>query len=72
MKSQLKTDSDFSDYPDLLTRQQAAKMLGIGTTTLDRYANTGVLKKQRSGKMIRFKKSELIEAFKTFQKWQRV
>ena len=70
--AQQEVKDDFSSYPELLSRKQAAQMLGIGTTTLDRHSNEGIFKKHRSGKMIRYHKSELIQAFNTFQKWQRV
>lgn len=62
---------DFADYPDLMSRKQTAQMIGVALTTLDRYANDGLLKRHRINKIVHFKKSEVISAFKTFQKWQR-
>lgn len=64
--------SDFSDYPDFLSRKQAAKMVGVALTSIDRYASEGLLKKHRNGNLVRFKKSEVLNAFKSFEKWQRI
>lgn len=66
------TKEDFAEYPEFLSRKQAAQMVGVALTTLDRYANENLLKKHRNGKLVRFKKSEVVQAFKTFQKWQRI
>lgn len=63
---------DFAAYPELLTRRQAAQMVGVALTTVDRYTNERLLTKHRNGKLVRFKKSEVLQAFKTFQKWQRI
>ncbi len=72
LKAEHKAKEDFAEYPDLLSRSQAAQMVGVALTTLDRYSNEGLLKKHRSGKLVRFKKHEVLETFKTFQKYQRV
>jgi excisionase family DNA binding protein len=72
MKATQTTKEDFAEYPEFLSRTQAAQMMGVALTTLDRYANDGLLKKHRNGKLVRFKKSEVVQAFKTFQKWQRI
>ncbi len=63
---------DFAEYPEFLSRKQAAQMVGVGLSAIDRYSNEGTLKKHRNGKLVRFKKSEVIQAFKTFEKWQRL
>jgi excisionase family DNA binding protein len=56
----------------LLTRKQAAKMLGVCLTTIDSMSKKGVLKKHKSGgRIVRFRKEELFTAFKTYQKYQR-
>ena len=47
--AQQEVKDDFSSYPELLCRKQAAQMLGIGTTTLDRHSNEGLFKKHRNG-----------------------
>ena len=72
LKEQRAQSDGLADYCELLTRKQAAKMVNVAVTTLDRYTNNGLLKKYRNGKMVRFKKSEVLAAFKTFQKWQRL
>ena len=72
MKEQSSTKTDFADFPDFLSRKQAAAMVGVALTSIDRYANEGLLTKHRNGKLVRFKKSEVLKAFKTFEKWQRL
>ena len=72
LKEQQRTKAEFEDYPELLSRKQAGEMVGITVTTIDRYAREGLLKKHRTGKLVRFKKNEVLNAFKTFQKWQRL
>jgi hypothetical protein len=63
---------DFAEFPDFLSRKQAAKMVGVALTSIDRYSNEGLLQKHKNGQLVRFKKSEVLKAFKTFQKWQRI
>jgi excisionase family DNA binding protein len=70
--NQQKTDDDFAAYPELLSRTQAAKLLNIAKTTLDRYVREGRVKKHTKGTLVRFKKSELIGNLKTLQKWERM
>jgi excisionase family DNA binding protein len=72
MKAQNTTKAEFSEYPELLSRKQAAQMVGVALTTIDRYTNEKLLTKHRNGKLVRFKKVEVLQAFKTFQKWQRI
>lgn len=38
---------------------------------VDQLANEGRLKKYRNGSLVRFKKSEVLSFYKTFQKWER-
>jgi excisionase family DNA binding protein len=71
MKEQNTKVEDFSTFPEHLTRKQAAQMCNVALTTLDRYTKEGLLKKHRNGKMVRFKKSEVLKTFKTYEKWQR-
>lgn len=56
---------------NFLTREDAAKLLGVGLCTLDKMAKQGYLKKYRSGSIVRLKKSEVLEVFKTFEKRKR-
>lgn len=72
IKAEQKGKTEFEEYPDNMTRRQVAKMLGVAENTIDRYAANGLVKKYRMGKLVRFKKSEIVKTFKTFQKWQRV
>ena len=71
MKASQMVKEDFAEFPELMSRAQAAKLLGIVITTVDKYTSEGILRKHRNGKTVRFKKSEVIAAFKSHQKWQR-
>jgi hypothetical protein len=72
VKKQNTQKDDFAEFPDFLSRKQAAKMVGVALTSIDRYSKEGLLKKHKNGQLIRFKKSEVLKAFTTFQKWQRI
>ena len=61
------------DSAILITRKQAATMLGVCLTTIDSMSKKGILKKHKSGgRIVRFRKDELLTAFKTYQKYQRI
>jgi len=47
----------------LLSRKEAADLAGVCLATLDNKVKAGVLQKYRTGGIVRFKKSEVIEAF---------
>ena len=51
------------DGKQLLTRKEAANLAGVCLATLDNKVKAGVLTKYRTGGIVRFKKSEVIEAF---------
>ncbi len=59
------------DDDRFITRQDAAKLLGVGLATLDKMAKFGAFQKYRNGSIVRFKKSEVLETFKTFEKRKR-
>lgn len=61
----------YSGYPELLTRNQVSEMLGICLATVDNWTKNGRLKKVRNGHVVRYKKSEIIESFKSYGKHQR-
>jgi len=48
---------------DLLNRREAAALAGVCLATLDNKVREGVLKKYRTGGIVRFKRQEVIEAF---------
>ncbi len=52
---------------EYLTRQQAAIEMGVCITTIDNLSKMGKLKKYRSGRIVRLRKSELMEALETFK-----
>ena len=51
------------DGRQLLTRKEAADLAGVCLATLDNKVKAGVLTKYRTGGVVRFKKSEVIDAF---------
>ncbi len=57
------TPSSISGLPELLTRQEAANLAGVCLATIDNKVRDGILKKYRTGGIVRFKKQEIIEAF---------
>lgn len=61
----------FEDVPELLSRHQTAELLGVSLATLDNWAATGRLKKHRIGATVRFRKTELLNALDSLQRFQR-
>lgn len=52
-----------ADGKQLLTRKEAAELAGVCVATLDNKVKDGVLRKYRTGGVVRFRQSEVIEAF---------
>jgi excisionase family DNA binding protein len=52
-----------ADGKQLLTRKEAAELAGVCIATLDNKVKDGILKKYRTGGVVRFRRSEVIEAF---------
>ncbi|MBI3141467.1 MAG: helix-turn-helix domain-containing protein [Bacteroidetes bacterium] len=48
--------------PRYMTRDEAAKLLGVSLVTIDKWSNEGTLQKFRIGGRIRFKTAELHKA----------
>lgn len=61
----------FADFPELLTRRQTAKLLGVSLASLDNWTASGRLRKHRIGVSVRFRKSEVLNALSGLQKFQR-
>jgi excisionase family DNA binding protein len=55
----------------LLTRRQTCELLDISLQTLDNWTKEGRFKKYRTGRTVRYKRKEVLAAFKTFHKHQR-
>lgn len=69
---QKSTEKPKSIQDEYVTRHQAASELGVCLSTIDNLAKAGSLKKYRTGRIVRLKKSELMEAFKSFKgSWSR-
>lgn len=52
-----------SDSKLLITRKEAADLAGVCLATLDNKVKGGILKKYRTGGIVRFRKQEVVEAF---------
>lgn len=52
-----------ADGKQLLTRKEAAELAGVCLATLDNKVKDGVLRKYRTGGIVRFRQQEVIEAF---------
>lgn len=60
-----------SDLPELLSRREAAKFLGVSLGTVDNLARAGLLQKHYLGSIPKFRKEELLQAFEGWKKYQR-
>jgi excisionase family DNA binding protein len=60
-----------ADDETFITRNDAAKLLGVGLCTLDKLTKLGAVKKYRNGSIVRLKKSEVLAAFQTYEKRKR-
>jgi excisionase family DNA binding protein len=52
---------------ELVTRQEAANLLGISLPTLHHYSKHGVIPAYRIGSRVRFKRGELLDCLKKVQ-----
>lgn len=64
LKYSSKDDQPGTATDELVTRKQAAVLLGISLPTLHEYCKSGIIPSYRVGSRIRFKKSELLECLK--------
>ncbi len=71
LRTILEKKEEGAHLPDWMTRKQAAEYLSVSMATLDNLARVGVLRKHRMGSTVRFKKEELIHAFKNWQRYKR-
>ena len=56
--------------PELLTRKEAAELLGISRPTLDQWAKQGKVSKYHLDGLVRLKKSELVASLKNLTKYR--
>jgi len=49
-----------SKQPEYMTRREVAELLDVCLTTVDHLSNAGVLRKYRSGRVVRFLRSEVM------------
>lgn len=58
---------------EYMTRREVADLYDVCLTTVDHLSNAGVLRKYRSGRVVRFKRSEVMSALGSIQhsKWKR-
>ena len=57
------TPNPSTNGPELVSRKEAAVLAGVCLATIDNKVKDGVLKKYRTGGIVRFKRQEVIEAF---------
>ncbi|MEO1258851.1 MAG: helix-turn-helix domain-containing protein [Bacteroidota bacterium] len=60
-----KIGGESANLPEFLTRKQAAKLLNISLGTLDTWSKEGRVIKVRSGKIVRYRKVDLLANFKS-------
>ena len=63
---------DFEQLPELFSRKEAAEFLKVSLGTIDNLSRAGLLQKHYLGNMPRFKREELLQAFESWQKYQRL
>lgn len=57
--------------PQFLTRIEAAQLMNVCLSTLDKWSRQGKLEKHFLGKIVRYKKSEILQSLETLSKYQR-
>lgn len=67
MDQWLNKESQQTKGDELVTRQEAANLLGISLPTLHHYSKHGVVPAYRIGSRVRFKKTELLDCLKKVQ-----
>lgn len=67
MDQWLNKESQQTKGDELVTRQEAANLLGISLPTLHHYSKHGVIPTYRIGSRVRFKKTELMDCLKKVQ-----
>lgn len=55
----------------LITRKETAQLLGISLPTLNEYSKKGIIPAYYLGSRVRYKKSEILDALVSFQKYRR-
>ena len=64
LQSQKKIDESLANEDELLTREQACKLLSINKTTLWKHTKSGKLKSLGLGNRVYYKKNEVLQAVK--------
>lgn len=59
------------EYPEIMTREHVGNLLNVSTQCVDRYAKQGILTKIKDAHVIGFAKSEVLNVFKNYSKYQR-
>lgn len=65
--SQSDVKKETPETNELISRKQAAKLLGISLPTLHEYTKRGLIPAYRIGSQIRFKKGEVLECLRKVQ-----
>ena len=56
-----------NDTPELLTRKETAKNLGISLVTLNEWTKTGVIPAKRIGGSVRYEKHAVVDSLKDIE-----
>jgi excisionase family DNA binding protein len=62
-----KKDSNQSESEDLLTRKEAANLLGVSLPTLHEYTTRSIIPAYRLGTRVRYKKGEILDCLRKVQ-----
>mgnify|MGYP000733766033 CR=1 FL=1 len=66
-----KKDNPTKEDPIYLSRVEAAQLMNVCLSTLDKWSRRGKLRKHFLGKVVRYKKAEVLQALETLVKYQR-
>jgi len=67
----LKKDNPEKPEPIFVSRVEAAQLLDVCLSTLDKWSRQGKLEKHFLGKVVRYNRTEVLNALKTLSKYQR-
>lgn len=66
-----KNEVSQDEHPEMMTREYVAALLNVSVQSVDKYAKDGILTKIKDAHVIRFAKSEVLNVFKNYSKYQR-
>jgi excisionase family DNA binding protein len=66
-RNQFKRDRSIEEFPDIMEAKQVGKLLGVEEKTVRNWTSDGRIPHKKMGKLVRYKKSDILEAFEAGQ-----